>query len=108
MPYEFTQDGFKQFSEAVIGAGGDQATLTTLLADMQGTYETSIGSLAKALKDVETTKEENDRLRKANMDLFLRIGAHPEDKPPQTAQPEGGKMNCAEYMAQYFEKEGKK
>lgn len=108
MPYDFTQDGFRQFSEAVIAAGGDQATLTTILADMQTTYEANIGNLANASKTIEDTSKENERLRKANMDLFLRIGADPKEKPAQTQEPETPPMDCAQYMEKYFEKEGQK
>ena len=105
MPYDFTQEGFRQFSEAVIAAGGDQATLTTLLADMQTTYENSIGNLAKASEDIKITTEENERLRKANMDLFLRIGSDPGDKPAKQETEEPTAMDCTQYMAKYYEKE---
>lgn len=107
MPYEFTQDGYRDFSEKVIAAGGDQATLTTLLADMQNTYNDNIGLLTKLTKDNESIKAENERLRAANMDLFLRIGTENEK-----ARIEGGKVppeqeksvSTAKYMENYFSK----
>lgn len=108
MPYDFTQDGFRKFSEAVIAAGGDQATLTTHLADMQSTFEENIGNLATLNKSLTETTQENDRLRKANLDLFLRIGADPKEKPATQEQEKPEDMDCSQYMEKYFEKEGQK
>lgn len=106
MPYDFTTDGFSQFSENILNAGGDQATLTTLLSDMQTTITEAI---AKEKVDGDTltkTLEENERLRKANMDLFLRVGVQAAEKagvvPP--AEPEETHMDTTEYMKQYFER----
>ena len=78
--YEFTQDSFRQFSEDIIAAGGDQATLTTLLSQMQGVIVDNIGLLEKTKQSADTISKENERLKSANMDLFLRIGAQAEAK----------------------------
>ena len=45
--YEFTQDSFRQFSEDIIAAGGDQATLTTILSQMQDVIVDNIGASFK-------------------------------------------------------------
>ena len=37
MPFEFTTDDWNEFTKKVLEANGDQATLTTLLSDMQDT-----------------------------------------------------------------------
>lgn len=107
MPYAFTAEDFAKFSEDIINAEGDQATITTLLADMRDTYTANIGVLADANKNLETTKSENERLLKANMNLYLRIGADPKEKPAQP-QEEEKPMDCEQYMEEYFKKlEGK-
>lgn len=109
MPYEFTQEAFQQFSQDVIAANGDQATLTSLLADMQGTFTDNIGIAAKQTKDLETLNAEADRLRKANMDLFLRVGAQAEEnkgKPSDDGQGAGGNsLTVEEYMHKIFDKQ---
>lgn len=108
MPYEFTQEAFQQFSQDVIAANGDQATLTSLLADMQGTFTDNIGIAAKQTKDLETLNAEADRLRKANMDLFLRVGTQAEqnNKPSDDGQGAGGNsLTVEEYMSKIFDKQ---
>jgi hypothetical protein len=78
MAYEFTQDSFREFSEAVISAGGDQATLTTLLSQMQDVIIDNIGKMEQLTQSNENVTKENERLKSANMDLFLRIGSQAE------------------------------
>ena len=73
MAYEFTQDSFRQFSEEVISAGGDQATLTTLLSQMQDVIIDNIGKMEQLTQNNENVTKENGRLKSANMDLFLRM-----------------------------------
>lgn len=102
MAYEFTQDSYRQFSEAIIQANGDQATLTTILSDMQDTFTKSIADLAATTKLNEDIGKENDRLKQANMDLFLRIGTPQEPNAPK-GEPEKP-MSTKDYMASYFEK----
>ena len=83
MAYEFTQDSFRQFSEEVISAGGDQATLTTLLSQMQDVIIDNIGKMEQLTQNNENVTKENERLKSANMDLFLRIGSQaPISKSP--------------------------
>lgn len=108
MPYEFTQDAFRQFTADVIAANGDQATLTTILADMQDTAFNSMGQIESLNKDKNTLTQENERLRNANMELFLKIGDQAqkpqEDGKPKEKEPE----STRDYMEKYFNKlEGK-
>lgn len=42
MPFEFNTDAWSEFTKKVLEANGDQATLTTLLSDMQDTFTTGI------------------------------------------------------------------
>lgn len=102
MPYEFTQDAYREFSEAIIGANGDQATLTTILSDMQDTFNKGIADLTATTENNTNISKENERLKQANMDLFLRLGTpQEENKPaPEPAKP----MSTKEYMDAYFAK----
>ena len=109
MAYEFTVDSYRTFSDDIINANGDQATITSRLADMQDAFTNSIGRLTKAEQDAESLKQENERLRQANLDLFLRIGesAKPSANNPQ--QEEDTAEGVDEYMNKFFDKlEGKK
>lgn len=110
MAYEFTQDAYREFSQAIIDAKGDQATITSVLADMQDTFNDNIGLLATTRKDNEGLTAENKRLKDANMDLFLRIGAQKEEINNQTGGREEPpkEQNVDEYMQRYFEKLGGK
>lgn len=109
MAYEFTQDSYREFSQAIIDAKGDQATITSVLADMQDTFNDNIGLLATTRKDNEGLTAENKRLKDANMDLFLRIGAQKEEINNQTGGREEPKeQSVDEYMQSYFEKLGGK
>lgn len=102
MAYEFTQDSFRQFSEDVIGAKGDQATLTTLLSDMQDTFTKGIADLAATNETNGTVTKENERLKQANMDLFLRLGTPQEPNKP-ASEPEKP-VSTSDYMEKYFER----
>lgn len=112
MPYEFTAEEFNRFSEDIIKAGGDQASVTSLLADMQGTITEAIAKGMKDSEQVTTITQENERLRKANMDLFLRVGSQaveqtggkPKDKGDDPEKP----VSTKDYMKNYFEKGEKK
>lgn len=104
MPYEFTPEEFSRFSEEIIKAEGDQATLTSLLADMQSTVQTAIAKDIANTEKVETVTAENERLRKANMDLFLRVGL-PQETPKKPEEREPDKPSgVSAYMQSYFER----
>lgn len=103
MPYEFTADAFRKFTEDVLQANGDQATLTTIMSDMQDTVTAAIAKDIDNAKTVETVTAENERLKKANMDLFLRVGSQMNsvsDKKQEEPQPET--TSTKDYMNSYF------
>lgn len=108
MPYNFTVEEFSRFSQEVIQAGGDQATLTSLLADMQGTFTEAVAKDIATGERLTTVTAENERLRTANMDLFLKVGTKvAEDagiKTNQEPEPEEKQQGVAEFMNCYFNK----
>ena len=106
MPYEFTPDGFNAFSADILAAEGDQATLTSVLADMQGTFVESVASKQAADTDIQKIREENNRLLEKNAQLFLRVGQQINAEngfggSPQP-KPEEKPLSTAEYMNNYF------
>ena len=50
MPFEFNTDAWSDFTKQVLEAKGDQATLTTLLSDMQDTFTTGITTQKREIK----------------------------------------------------------
>lgn len=108
MPYAFTAEGFNKFSEDIIKAEGDQATVTTLLADMGGTITEAIAKDIANTSKVETVSAENERLKKANMDLFLRIGTPAEPEKKILEDQQQNIPATSRYMKSYFESLDKK
>lgn len=106
MPYAFTAEDFNKFSEDILKAEGDQATLTTLLADMNGTITDAIAKDVATTEKMSTITSENERLKKANMDLFLRIGSNVEPTKPEPETKET--VSTADYMKNYFNSLDKK
>jgi len=49
---------------------------------MQDTFTDSIAALTTAKANEEAMTKERDRLKEANMDLFLRVGSYQQEKPP--------------------------
>lgn len=111
MPYEFTQEDYSKFSQDIINAGGDQATLTSVLADMSGTV---VDAIAKASVDTQKLNDitaENERLKSANMELFLRVGAKDSEKlagtnkgqaNDETPAEDDGRTPTQSYMERFF------
>lgn len=111
MPYEFTQEDYSKFSQDIINAGGDQATLTSLLADMSGTVVDAIAKATVDSKKLEDISAENDRLKSANMELFLRVGAKDSEKlagttkgqaQDETTEDDDGRTPTQSYMERFF------
>lgn len=103
MAYEFTTEGYRSFSEAIIAANGDQATITSILADMQDTVTNNITALETANKNVESLTSENERLKTANMNLFLRIGeSTANDKGGSGSPKPESEMDADQYMENFF------
>ncbi len=103
MPFELTPESYRNFSDQVIKAEGDQATLTTLLADMQETFTQAIASDNAARERVATIEAENKRLLEANMKLFLRTGEEASSQSQPKAKEEEKPQSVSGYLESYFE-----
>ena len=108
MPYEFTQDDFMKFQQAVLEAGGDQASLTGILTDFQDTMISAMGIVENAVQENAQLKDENSRLEKSNKDLFFRVGETVRQQQAQESRgfglaeaPEA--QTVAEYLDAWFE-----
>lgn len=79
---------FSALANDIIANLNDQAKVTTIMATL---IEDNNKMNADTLSAMETAKkmtEDNEKLRQANMSLFLKVGeAKPEDKtPPKTPE----------------------
>lgn len=104
MPYLFTQEDFEKFTTDILGAEGDQATLTTIMADMQGTYTDALAATESLKSENERLTAERDRLKSSNMELFLRVGAKARGEEDDSNKSPDHAQTVAEYMNSYFEK----
>lgn len=77
---------WNEFTRNVIANAGDQATLTGILSQATVDYEELFASHAEKDKTEQKLTEENEGLRKANLDLFLRFSSQKE----QTGTEGGG------------------
>lgn len=105
MPYGFTVEDFNKFSEDILKAEGDQATLTTLLADMSGTFTEAVAKDIAATERVEAVSAENERLKTANMELFIRVGSNAISKDEKSGKSDTDEKlpeTTSDYMRNYF------
>ena len=103
MPYNFTPEDYRKFTEDILKADGDQATLTTVMADMQETFVKGMASIEEAQKTAASKEEENNRLLEANRKLFMERVGGDLTTPEAASKPEEQKpLTTAEYMQNYF------
>ena len=103
MAFEFTPEGYQKFSQAVLDANGDQATLTGILADMQETFSGAVSTVADNTAKITTLEQDNQRLLAKTMDLFLRVG-QTINQQQGTPAPAQKTQSTAEYMHEYLAK----
>lgn len=110
MPYAFTPDDYSKFQTAVLEAGGDQATLTSILSDFQDTFTSSFAQVNTVNADIARITAENQRLKQTNMELFQRVGTPLRAVEPKEEEepPESKYKNVDEYMQSLFSSLDKK
>lgn len=108
MPYAFTQDDYRSFQDAILAAEGDQATLTSILADMQTTFTESMALVETTKQENAAIAAENERLKTTNMSLFQQIGEQAKrlnsGPQPIADDDEPEYKDVDSYMSSYFEK----
>lgn len=104
MAYEFTTDDFTKFSQDLISAGGDQATVTGLLADMQDTITKAVARDITNTEQLTKLTEENQRLKDGNMALFLRLGTETANQSGiQNQAPSEPVKKISDVLGGYFD-----
>lgn len=68
-------DEFNAQIKLAMESVGDQAQLSTILSGLSDVYSTKITEVETATTTATQLTSDNEKLRKANMDLFLKVGA---------------------------------
>lgn len=77
-----TLDEFKNATAALLGmvAADNQAAASEQLTALSDAFEQNFNALETANGNVTKLTENNEKLRKTNMDLFLRVGSTKQEK----------------------------
>ena len=75
-----TQQEHNDLTRQILAAGNDQATLTSLLTRLSDDYNDQLGQIAQLNESNTNNTAEVERLRNANMELFLKIPS--QNTPP--------------------------
>lgn len=74
---------FKVITDELLQNHTDQAKVSTLLSTLVDDYNKESAEKSTAIKTSETLTIDNEKLRQANMSLFLKVGeTKPEEKKP--------------------------
>ena len=65
---------FKAKTAEILANLDDQAKVSTILAELTEDYDTETATKADALTTAEKLTADNEKLRAANMSLFLKVG----------------------------------
>ena len=81
---------FKAKTREILSKLEDQGAVSTVLAELVQDYDNTIAEKESALTQAQKLVHDNEKLRAANMELFLKIGepaketkAEEEDKTPK-------------------------
>ena len=82
---------FKAKTKEILSKLDDQGAVSTVLAELVQDYDNTTAEKESALSQAQKLVHDNEKLRAANMDLFLKIGepekkedkAGPEDLTPK-------------------------
>lgn len=108
MPFEFNEDAWNDFTQQILNAQGDQATLTSVLTDMGDTFTTAINTTRQTQENANKVQEENTRLKEANMNLFLRIGEQQTGRELDKQDPVEKGHNVDNFLTNFFTKKEEK
>jgi len=76
---------FKAKTAEILQNLSDQAKVSTLLAELTEHNDDAVGEVTTSKTTAEKLTSDNEKLRQANMSLFLKVGEQKTD-PQQTKQ----------------------
>lgn len=68
-----TVEAWQEMTRNIVGASGDQAALTALVTQADQAMSEAMNDFTEADEERSRLKEENESLRKANMQFFLQL-----------------------------------
>ena len=82
-------EDFKQKASEILANLSDQAKVSEILTELTETYDNETTIKTTALSTAEKLNADNEKLRQANMNLFLKVGeqAPKEEKQKQDTTP---------------------
>lgn len=81
---------FKAKTAEILANLNDQAKVSTILAELTEDYDAETVTKTTALTTAEKLTADNEKLRAANMTLFLKVGEqkpNEDKKPPEDTKP---------------------
>lgn len=78
---------WNNLTQDIIKKASDQAELTTLMSQATSEFGELFAAHATAVKSEEDLKAQNDKLREANMNLFLQLS----EQTKQRTDPDSGR-----------------
>lgn len=94
---------FSAKTQEIVANITDQGKVTTVLAELIEDYNKVAVEIATATTTATQLKEDNEKLRKANLDLFLQIGT-PATNTNNTNTNTGKENNTPTYESLFDEK----
>ena len=89
-----TVETWQEMTRNIVAAAGDQAALTALVTQADTAMSEAMADFAAADKERTELKEENEALRKANMEFFIRLTDHSSSSGSDTGTGERGKSDA--------------
>lgn len=81
-------EDWQKMTRDIVAASGDQAALTALVTQANDAMSEAMNDFASADNERNQLREENESLRKANMNFFLRLTEQNETSKQPEAKPE--------------------
>lgn len=78
-------EDFKAKTDEILQNLSDQAKVSTILAELKEDYDAVSVETTTAKTTAQKLTDDNEKLRQANMSLFLKVG---ETKPQEQKKPE--------------------
>lgn len=80
---------FKAKTAEILQNLGDQAKVSTILAELTTDYDATMVDISTAKTTAEKLTADNEKLRQANLDLFLKVGSSKPETKPDNIKPDG-------------------
>ena len=99
-------EAFQDLTRQIIGANGDQGAITALLTQAQDGFSGLFATHAKIDEEVKTLREENEKLKQYNLELFMQRGQNVIEQQQKDQLPKEGKSRAETITVQdLFRKE---